>query len=367
MTAVDRARRTSIDTSEVRLEAPRSTRPVLVWAALGAIFLAIEVYALTTWIVSGDATPTPDGPTPIPTWMQVVAHGLEAVSLTAFVAMFWFVIVRPWRREGRLSNDGLLGLVFALIWWQDPMLNYFQSWFTYNTVFVNFGSWTRHMPGWLAPNGNQLAEPILFGPPAYLWVIFGGALVGSAFLGRVRRRWPNLGATGLVMSCVGFFVVFDFVVESTFMRLGLYAYGGSPKPFTLFAGHYYQFPVHEKLSWAITWAAWACLRFFRDDRGLTVAERGLDRMRLGGRKRTMVRFLALSGACNLIWFVFYNVPMAIFGLYASPWPDDIANRSYLTDNLCGAATTYACSGPGIPIPRPDSVHVGPDGRLQPRG
>lgn len=66
----------------------------------------------------------------------------------------------------------------------------------------------------------------------------------------------------------------------------------------------------------------------------------------------------------------YKVPMARFGLYSSPWPEDITRRSYLTDGFCGAGaeearTNYSCPGPAIPIPRPDSANVGRDGKLVP--
>jgi hypothetical protein len=76
-----------------------------------------------------------------------------------------------------------------------------------------------------------------------------------------------------------------------------------------------------------------------------------------------VRFLALVGACNVIFLVCYSLPNALLGLYASPWPKDVIDRSYFS-YLCGPGTDYACPGPGIPIPRPDSVHVDPDGRLR---
>jgi hypothetical protein len=77
----------------------------------------------------------------------------------------------------------------------------------------------------------------------------------------------------------------------------------------------------------------------------------------------VVQFLALAGAINAT-FLLYNVPAAISGLYASPWPEDITRRSYFTNGICGSGTTYACSGPAIPIPRPDSLHVTPNGELR---
>ncbi|MND02321.1 hypothetical protein D3C83_216600 [compost metagenome] len=45
------------------------------------------------------------------------------------------------------------------------------------------------------------------------------------------------------------------------------------------------------------------------------------------------------------------------------WPADVQKRSYLTNHICGAGTDYACGGPAVPIPRPGSFHLDPEGRL----
>src|SRR5438309_6507979 len=47
------------------------------------------------------------------------------------------------------------------------------------------------------------------------------------------------------------------------------------------------------------WTACAFLRYFRSDRGETLAERGVDDIRLSGKFRTGLRFLALTGFVNL--------------------------------------------------------------------
>src|SRR6185312_7624816 len=50
-----------------RTPVARQSRPVVVWASIGAIFVAMEIYSFASWILSGRATPTPTGVTPVST------------------------------------------------------------------------------------------------------------------------------------------------------------------------------------------------------------------------------------------------------------------------------------------------------------
>lgn len=339
----------------------RSFQPVKAWAVVGVLFLLIEGWALTRWFTSGDATPTPTGADTVPGYMKVAVHGAEVVSVVAFAVFVWLVLIRPWYREGSVTLDGLFCLVFFTVFWQDAFSNFFQSWFAYNAEFTNLGSWNAQVPGWLSPNGNLVAAP-LFLHLAYVWGIFGAAMFGCVILRRVKTRWPQLGPAGLMGIALLWFVVVEGIAEPGMLLSGLASYPGGISWLTLFHGHYYQFPLNQWLLFALVWAAWCCLRFFRDDRGHTVAERGLDELRVRGGARTGLRFLALTGACNAIFLVCYSLPNALFGLYASPWPEDVTSRSYFA-YLCGPQTAYSCPGPGVPIPRPDSAHLGPDGKL----
>jgi hypothetical protein len=187
-------------------------------------------------------------------------------------------------------------------------------------------------------------------------------MAGGWVMTRAKARWPHLGTFGVVMVGFAFFSIFA-LVEPPILMLGLWSYPGAIEWLTLFHGHYYQYPLNEWVVFATLMTAWTAFRHFRDDKGRTLAERGIDDLRVRGWRRTGIRFLALVGACNAIFLVTYTVPNAIAGLYASPWPKDVTDRSYLTDGLCGPGTDYACSGPGIPIPRPDSAHVGVNGDL----
>jgi hypothetical protein len=82
--------------------------------------LTFEAVVLIRW-VSGPyyfARVKP-GPTRPPGWMKPVMDLWQIAGLLgAAFCLYWFVL-RPWRRERRLTVDGLLVLAFATLWFQD--------------------------------------------------------------------------------------------------------------------------------------------------------------------------------------------------------------------------------------------------------
>ena len=337
-------------------------KPVTLWAAAGLGFLLVGGYAWTAWLLSGPVA-TSDGPTPIPGRMQFLARLAEFAIIPVVCVCVWLLLIRPWRRERSLSFDGMLTIACLTMFWQDPLLNIFQPYFSYNTALMNIGSWGSEIPGWLSPNGDKLAHPIAFTLPMYVVFIIPFAILACRVMVSAQRRWPRLSTPHLIFFVFLGFVALDLFFEHLMLLLGLYAYPGTIDWLTLWHGHHYQFPIYEAIFWPLCWTLWACLRFSRDDKGHSVAERGIDRLPVRGRARTGVRLLAVVGATQAVFLIGYNVPIAILSLYQSSWPADITSRSYLMDELCGSGTTVACPGPGIPIPRPDSRRVAPDGSL----
>jgi hypothetical protein len=350
----------------LELDTPRKFRPVVAWAVAGAVFIAIQAWAYGGWIVSGEATPTPPGSTPRPDWMVWGMRIWESGGLVGMAVFLWFFLIRPWRRAGHITLDGMFCLAFILAYWQDAMLNYFQPVYTYNAHLFDLGAWNLHIPGWQSPKGNLIAEPLLWVMPLYVYAVFGGAVFGSFLMRKARARWPRLGNFGLLSGTFLGFLLFDMLVEAPMLTLGFFSFPGAIRGITLFDGHYYQFPLTEAFFMSVIWTAWSALRFFRDDKGRTLAERGIDDLRISERGRTGVRFLAVVGAVNAILFVLYMAPVAVVGLYSGPWPDDIKNRSYFVNGQCGEGTTYRCPGPGVPIPRRNSVHITPEGGVAPK-
>jgi hypothetical protein len=96
---------------------------------------------------------------------------------------------------------------------------------------------------------------------------------------------------------------------------------------------------------------WATLYAYRDDRGRTFAERKVDKQRIGSKSKKFIRFLALAGLFNLIFF-WQNLVLIAFSPSADPWPPGYP--SYLTNGICGVGSAYDCPTPQTPIPKQDS-------------
>jgi hypothetical protein len=188
-------------------------------------------------------------------------------------------------------------------------------------------------------------------------------ILGCVLMRKMKQRWPQLSTGGVVFGCYVTFVLVDLFAEQMWILLGFWAYPGSISWMTLNHGKWYQFPLYEPILVGGWMTALVSLRYFTNDRGENIAERGLSRIGVKGKARTGLQWLALVGAVNIGMLV-YNIPGSLSGMYSSDWPHDIQKRSYFMYGVCGPGTTYHCPGPGIPIVRqPDSAHVSPDGKL----
>jgi len=203
------------------------SRPVVTLAVIGAFLLAFEFYVLGKWILGANFTPTQPGPDPLPGWEQSLLTLMQiAVPIGALVCV-WFWIIRPWRREGRLTTDGMFALSAGMIFFWDMCMNYTSISLFYNSHLVNFGAWANGAwPGWTAPGGNLLPEPILIVVPAYTCLVFSQVMFMLWLLRKAKRRWPDMGwarTLGVIVVIVVGLTITDTIVESTVLRMGVYA------------------------------------------------------------------------------------------------------------------------------------------------
>ncbi len=354
------------DVAALGVQAQSTFKPVTAWAMLGGAVLLFQLYVWISWITGPNFVPVPQGPSEPPALMKTILIVWTSVIMCGLPVGIWYFIVRPWRQERRITTDGMLLVAFGLLFFQDPLLNYFNTWCTYNTWMWNRGSWVLDVPGWQSWNapGAMIAEPLLMNAPGYSYGVLICTILGCWVMRKAKSRWPNISNAGLIGVLIVWTFFFDLVMEGLFlMPMGLFVYPGSIQSLSINAGTYYQWPLYEGLMWGGVQAGFCSLRYFTDDRGRTFVERGLERVQGGAVKQQLTRFLAIFGICSMFFFVFYNVPAQWFALHADPWPEDVQKRSYFTSGICGEGTGRLCPDPSLPVMTRNAAYIGADGKV----
>ena len=344
----------------------RGSTAVRVWATVGGALLALQLYVWARWLAGPFFERVPAGPTDPPMYMKVPLMANAIMLWVGLPFAIWWFFVRPWRRERRITLDGMLFVSMGLMFFQDPLLNYLNTWCTYNTWLFNRGSWTSYIPGWVSPEepGRQVAEPLLTNVPGYAYGVLLITIAGCAVMRKIKARWPGISNLRLIAVTYGLAFLFDFVMEGlVLLPIGLYTYPGAIRSVSMNADTYYQWPVYEGLMWGAVQAALCCLRYFTDERGRTLVERGLDGVRGGFVRQQATRLLAIFAGVSGCFFFFYMAPAQWIGMHADPWPQDHQKRSYFTGGICGEGTDKPCPNPALPLPTNRSGYINTDGEL----
>jgi hypothetical protein len=323
----------------------RTLQPIQIAAAIGVVLGCFELYLLTRWIAGPNLVHVTPGPSEPPAWMTVAIRVAEVASVALAVVLIERFVVRPWRRERHIPFDGLLVLAALTTSLYDPLSGYFHPWFTYNAEFVNLGTPMVHVPGWQsfhAP-GQQIAWPILFIPPLYTVFFLAIPAFGCALMRTTGRRWPQLPAVTHVAICfVTIFVLDTFLEGAVVMRLGFYEHTG--RSFSFLDSYYGHNALRNIVFVAVTVTAATCLRYYRNDRGETIVERGLHQIRGSALTKSVVRFFAVLAAMQALLLAGFHVPLAVSTLISpdTRWHPAQQQKSYLNDHLCGYGTPRDC-------------------------
>jgi hypothetical protein len=343
---------------------PNASRPISWWAGVGFAFPAFAAYLIIAWITAGEPQQVPAGPTPLPTAMKIALRTQEFGLFAGMLALIWFKVVRPKLKTGRVPFDGLMVLSFALMWWSDPLYNYFTPGFNYNAYFINLGSWVGHTPGWMSPNPTQIPQPLLWLPGVYTCAFFLMVIIVNWIFRKLRQWRPTISPVSMCLLAFVPMMVVGTLWEAAFMVMGSHSYASSIHWLSLNPGHYFTFPVYQGITASLLYTTWGAMRYFKDDRGHSFAERGLETLNVSDHLKGWMRFLAVSGAITGIFFVFYHIPNAMIALRGDGWPADVQKRSYFVTKMCGAASDVACPDSHLPFPRGNnSVRIGPNGDL----
>jgi len=339
------------------------------WALLGGVMVVFIAFVLIRWITGPYFKNVPQGVTRPPAWMRAELLGWEIMTIPIALSIIGWFVVRPWRRNGTITANGVMVSGFALMWFQDPLSSGVNHWFVYNTWLVNMGSWANSVPGfagWGSP-GHMTSEPLLFTPAAYVLAMGVGCTVGVFAMRRLKQRFPNVSTMGLVAGCYVAMCLFDVLLEGIiWLPLGLFEYPGGHLP--IFANTYHPYPLEETFTIASVFTAISCLRYFTNDKGQMFIERGVDKVKGSERKRNWLRVLAGIGAMQLIMFLGYNVTNGIMAANVHTWPKAVQERTYFTNGICGGDTGRYCPGPNTFTMRVGAPYFGTDGKLHvPKG
>lgn len=321
------------------------------------VALGLAVVAWGKWITGDHFRPTPHGTDEFGGSSLLLLHVLEGIFAAVAIAFIWFCLLRPLLRERRLTFDGMLVITAVTLWYLDPLDNYVNFTFTYNTHLLNLGSWTEFIPGVRYPNIERFPEPIVALPSLYVIWVCVSAVGGCAFLNWVRSRWPAISTGKLISVLFVTFAAIDLGGEIFLIRTNVFAYPGTVKGFTLWSGSRYQFPLHEPLCVAVWCTGMTLLRYYRNDRGQSIAERGVEKLRLPAKARTGLSLLAVIGYMHALFVVGYFFPYNAMAVQADTWP---AMPSYMRAGMCGDGTDTACPSEYVPIPSRNSLKIGPD-------
>jgi hypothetical protein len=154
---------TEIPAEAAEARAESTFNPVVAWAWGGGLLLVFQLWVWAKWILGPYTTPVPPGPSDPPTAMKVVLTVWTGVIVAGWPVAVYYFLVKPWRRERRITTDGMLLLAFTFLFFQDPLLNYLNTWCTYNSWLWNRGSWVQDIPGWVSwgKPGAMMPEPLL--------------------------------------------------------------------------------------------------------------------------------------------------------------------------------------------------------------
>jgi hypothetical protein len=207
------------------------------------------------------------------------------------------------------------------------------------------------------------AYPLLFVVTAYVWGLFGVIAFLAWSMRKIRAKWPTMSTPTLIVATYVLAFFTFLALEIVYMRAGIYGYHGTVPELTLWYGHYYQMPIYEPVLAGFWCVGYASLLYFRNDRGQTLVERGIESVKIGKAGAIGLRFCAMTALCTVIYMVTYNIPYWLVNNVNEAWPADAQENSYWTNGICGPQTDQACPSPDLPITRRNSGHFDPDGHF----
>jgi hypothetical protein len=325
--------------------------PVKVFAVLGLGWVLLIVYVFSRWLTSSYLGPTDPGPDQPPDY---VLYSIRSFEVLMSLLSLWLVVecvIKPVLRTGEMSTDGMLVITWFSLWFHDTFIDWTVHVFSYNAYAVNIGNWTQEVPGWLSPRSNLVPEPLLALGLSYIGQCTLGCWCSMAAMQSCKERWPRISKPIMIAIALLTGMLLDWASEQTMVSFQLMAYLSTVPSLTVFAGSLHQFPLYEAFFFGGVIGFTGVVMYFKDDKGYTWAERGVEKLRIARTRgmKSLLRWLSLMGLFHTAMFLLYSLPMQLFAINGGAFPEHVP--SYLRNGICGPDTPYPCAGPDVPIPR----------------
>lgn len=332
---------------------PAASRPGKGWswphylAAIGLPILVLNVWTVIAWLADGPSQVTEFRDHGSVSWYAV--RVVEGVTVLGSILVVIY-LVRGCRRARRiLTFEVMFCLAGATLFWADFALNFFQPVFLVSSNFVNLNTTCGHMPFVVNPDCGRAPDPLLFFFLLEAFLILACALGVSKLVGRARSHWPGISTAKLFGFVLGIGMALA-LVEILMLALGVWAYAG-PRGISFSPGHGTQYHVFVWLETGLTFGLFSALYVFRNDKGQTLVERGLEHHT--PRTRKAITMMALYASLQLVTWGPGTVPLVALSFYQDGWAKMPA---HLVNDLCDApgveGTRYGpCPGsPGYRMP-----------------
>jgi hypothetical protein len=343
--------------------AGKTTTAIKWWAFVGLSWLVFQLYVWGSWVVSPDfaLVQAPTGEDAKHFWTKV----FEVCSVAVAIAAVYYYTLRPLIRERRLTTDGLIIGVMPWLCFQDPFGLYAAPWWNYSAHFTSFGNWMNQVPGALAPNAHFIPEPIFAVSTFYVYLLGIPLLIILAAMRAWKRHFPASSPMTIFMVGIGSGFVYDIIVEGLGCQVGIWAFTGAIRDYSIFGGHWYQFPLYEMVFWGGMSGLLANVMYWTNDKGQTFVERGIEKLKMSPASKGLFRYLAVLGVFQSILLIAYSMPIQFFAMNGDGVPED--TPAHLRTG-CGPGSAYACVEPGMPINRVGDRMDGQPGMvLSPQG
>lgn len=332
-----------------RVEPRRVMGPVVPIALLGVIVVVYNIWLYGSWITGPDFVTNTVGRDTAPMWVRNVIFYAQILSVLAFLVTQWFFVFRPWIKNGEFPYSGIFIFGVLTVGWQNNLVNYTTLACLENTLAINFGNWTNYVPGLITPNMERFPEMMLMWFLSFgSWFALLPVLLGSKVVNAIKKKRPGLTNTEVILIAYVFFALLDLMLEATMVRLHFYSFYYTVDSLTLWPGEIHQFPLYEPALWSIMWTGLFSIYYFRDDKGYSWAERGIDNLKLGKAAGKWVRFFVIAAVANVL-IATYEAGFNIVQLSANSVIKDVPD--YLRAGLCGDDQAFECPTATTPFGR----------------